>query len=47
MSLCPQKRINDIIIRDIERGSVRKRLSHKFKTINEFMRPIESGILAI
>jgi hypothetical protein len=35
------------ILREIERGNVLKRLSHKFKTINECIYPIESGICAI
>jgi hypothetical protein len=35
------------LLRDIERGNVRKRLSDKFKTINECINPIESGTCPI
>jgi len=38
---------NSIRIRDIERGNVRKRLSLRFKTINDCIKPIESGIYPI
>jgi hypothetical protein len=39
--------INSFIIQEIEGGNVLKRLSHKFKTINERIYPIESGIFVI
>jgi len=38
---------NSIRIRDIERGNVRKRLSLRFKTINDCTKLIESGIYPI
>jgi hypothetical protein len=43
---CKKKKKN-IRLRDIERGNVRKRLSDKFKTINEYINPIESGTYPI